>query len=281
VDKGQHFYDHLHYHPEFQITAVKKGKGILYHGSDMIRFLPGDVFVLGSNIPHLMKNLDPDYSTKSGGVHSVSLFFDRNAFGNHFFNLPELTSIDALLHNSRRGIRLSGSLGKAVYNQMLKISYVREEELIISFLKILSTIRKANKYFINSSVFGHFNSVKDEKRLNKIINHTVNNLDRNIKIEDVAQIANLSKSQFSRYFKLHTGKTFIEFLSEMRIESSCTLLLDGNNTIEAVCYDVGYSNLSNFNRQFKKIKGMTPSEYRKLRDKGTLDEQIHHQGVTE
>lgn len=266
IDEGQHFYDHLHYHPEFQITAIKKGGGILYHGSDMIRFKPGDVFILGSNIPHLMKSSKNPFLEKSNGVYSVSLFFDRNTFGNQFFNIPELTNIGSMLQNCKRGACLSGSLSKKVHNQILKMSDVREEDLIIKFLKILSAIRKTNKRFINSSIYKFSTEEEDGHRLNKIINFTFNHIDSNIRIDDVAQIANLSRSQFSRYFKLHTRKTYIEFLNELRIESACSLLLDQRNTIEAICYDVGYSNLSNFNRQFKKLKGVTPSVYRRLRD---------------
>ncbi|UGU17655.1 AraC family transcriptional regulator [Sinomicrobium kalidii] len=154
------------------------------------------------------------------------------------------------------------------------MSYVREEELIISFLKILSTIRKANKRFINSSIYKFSIEEKDGHRLNNILNFTFSHLEKNIKIEDVARIANLSKSQFSRYFKLHTGKTYIEFLNELRIESACSLLLDERNTVEAICYDVGYSNLSHFNRQFKRLKGVTPSVYRRLRDNNEIGEEV-------
>ena len=273
IDQGRHFYDHLHFHPEFQITAIKKGEGILYHGSDMIRFKAGDVFILGSNIPHLMKSSKSYFSEKSSGVYSVSLFFDRNTFGNQFFNIPELTNIGALLQNCKRGAWLSGSLRKGAHHQILEMSNVREEELIISFLKILSTIRKANKRFINSSIYKFSTEEKDGQRLNNILNFTFNHLEKNIKIDDIAEIAHLSKSQFSRYFKLHTRKTYIEFLNELRVESACSLLLNRRNTIEAICYDVGYSNLSNFNRQFKRLKGVSPSVYRRLRINNEIYEQ--------
>ncbi|WP_461533118.1 AraC family transcriptional regulator [Sinomicrobium sp.] len=246
---------------------------MLYHGNDMVRFKPGDVFILGSNIPHLMKSSKNYFSSKSGGVYSVSLFFNRNTFGKQFFNIPELTNIGSLLQNCKRGISLSGGLRKEVNDQILKMSHVREEELIIRFLKILSTIRKANKRFINSSIYKFSIEEKDGHRLNNILNFTFSHLEKNIRVEDVAQIANLSKSQFSRYFKLHTGKTYIEFLNELRIESACTLLLDKRNTIENICYDVGYSNLSNFNRQFKKVKGVPPSVYRKLRDSNDINDR--------
>lgn len=211
VDKGAHFYDQLHYHPEFQITAIKKGGGILYHGSDMIRFKSGDVFILGSNIPHLMKSSKSYFSEKSSGVYSVSLFFDQNTFGNQFFNIPELTNIDALLQNCKRGACLSGSLRKKIHGQILKMSKSKEEELIIRFLKILSAIRKTNKKFINSSIYRYSTKEEDGQRLNKILTFTFNHLDSNIRVDDVAQIANLSKSQFSRYFKLHTGKRILNF----------------------------------------------------------------------
>ena len=264
IDEGLHFYDRLHYHSEFQITTIEKGEGILYSGNNMTQFKPGDTFILGSNIPHLMKSAKPYFSEASTGVYSVSLFFNLNSFGQNFFNIPELKNINTLLQESKRGILIEGPLKKAIHQQILKMPLQKEEELIIQLLQILSVLNKASKSFINSDVYRFSIQEKDGLRLNDIINYTFNHLEDDIKIDDIAEVANLSRSQFSRYFKLHTRKTYVEFLNELRIESACNLLLNENNTIENICYDVGFKNLSNFNRQFKKVKSVTPSQYRSI-----------------
>ncbi|UNY97802.1 AraC family transcriptional regulator [Zhouia spongiae] len=265
IDEGPHFYDRLHYHNEIQVTTIQKGEGILYSGNNMVQFNPGDTFILGSNIPHLMKSAKPYFSPDSNGVYSVSLFFDQNSFGSDFFHIPELKNIYALLGKSKRGIKVIDDCNKYIHQQILEMVDLKNTALIIQLLHILNEIDKTSKNYINSDVYRFSINEKDGQRLNDIISYTFNRLEEDITIEDIASIANLSRSQFSRYFKLHTRKTYIEFLNELRIESACNLLLDKKNTIENICYDVGFKNLSNFNRQFKKIKQLTPSEYRSIR----------------
>ena len=94
VDEAAYFYSQLHYHPEFQITAIIKGEGVLYAGNNMSVFSKEEVFVIGANVPHLLKNSSNYYERDSPGVTSVSLFFDDHSFGPKFFELEELNGIN-------------------------------------------------------------------------------------------------------------------------------------------------------------------------------------------
>ncbi len=266
LEEGVHFYDRLHYHPEFQITAIVKGHGVFYGGNNMIEFSDGDVFMIGENVPHVMKNSYMDFDKNPSKVYAVSLFFDQNSFGNGFFGIAELSSIKELLRLSKRGIKISGLFKKKIYRQIVRLEN-NKEDIIIKFLQILSDIDASEKVYINSEFYDLSIDERVGNRLNDILGYTFKHLHQTIKITDVAEVAHLSRSQFSRYFKLHTGKTYIEFLNELRIASACTMLLNEKNTIEKICYDVGFQNLSNFNRQFKKLKKTTPSEYRMIRVK--------------
>ena len=259
VDEGPYFYDQLHYHPEFQITAIIKGEGLFYAGNNMSDFTDTEVLMIGANVPHLLKN--------SIGVNQevkgISLFFDDFSFGKHFFDINELSNIKSLLLDSNRVIKITGDLKAVINNKILSTVSLEKEQLIITFLEILSLIYQADKTYINEQQYQLLLNENEGGRLNEVLAYTFKQVKQEITIEQVAKIAYLSRSQFSSFFKLHTGKTYIQFLNELRIENACILLRNGNFTIEQICYEVGFQNVSNFVRQFKKVKNVTPSNYRK------------------
>ena len=262
-DKGDHFYDKLHYHPEYQITLIERGEGIFFGGAAAISFQPGDILFIGHNIPHLIKSSKDYYSKNSPGILSTSLFFSRNSFGQRFFDLPELSRVNSLLMEASRVIKLDRNLNDDIENLVLDMKTIDNEELIITLLKVLNQFVLAEKTYLNSEVQKFDLKEAGFERLDKVLNYTFSNASENITIDEISRLANLSKSQFSRYFKDRTGKSYIDFLNEIRIENSCFKLITKTDTIQQICFEVGFQNLSNFNRQFQKIKNMTPSKYRK------------------
>lgn len=260
VDKGDHFYDKLHYHKEVQVSVIVKGTGIVYGGNNMCKFAAGDVIVFGANIPHLLKN-GPDYYTdQSPGVLSYTLFFDKDSFGGRLFEINEMSSIAHFIEESARGVILSNDV---VANRIIKAIDLDNEDLVIAILDILRSISRSNFTYINNELYNLSLDENVGNRLNDILAYTFSNIGQKIHIESVANQVNLSKSQFSRYFKTHTGKSYVQFLNELRIENACAFLSQENKNIESICYLVGFQNVSNFNRIFKKMKGFSPKDYRK------------------
>jgi len=268
VDEGAHFYDRLHYHPEWQLTTIHKGQGMFFLGNSFTRFQEGSVFLVGSNVPHLLKNDAVFFSENSPGVQATSIFFHENSFGQGFFDLPELKEIHQLLKESERGIWILGEEKEIIKAQLEACLHLKGIELFQQFLSILGLLCKAHELeFLNEVSFKPAVEEKDGQRLDNVFQYTFQNLASNIELPEVAAIANFSISQFCRYFKLHTRKTYFEYLNELRVETACKLLAENRFSIAQVCYEVGFNNLSNFNRQFKKIKGVTPSGFRKAFDK--------------
>ena len=263
IDQGPYFYNQLHYHPEFQITAILKGEGIFYAGNNMSAFEENDVFIVGANIPHLLKCSKQYHSKNSPGVKGISLFFNEYSFGKHFFEIKEMEGIQSLLHETNRVIKINGALKETIYTKIIETPSMKNEKLIITFLEILSLLKQAEKTYLNSEQYNLILNSNEGGRLNEVLDYTFQNFKQEIKIEQIAKIAFLSRSQFSYFFKLHTGKTYIQFVNELRIENACILLKNKQRTIEQICYEVGFQNVSNFTRHFKKIKGVTPSKYRK------------------
>ncbi len=263
VDEMPYFYNQLHYHPEFQITAIAKGEGIFYAGNSMSAFEEKDVFVVGTNVPHLLKCSEVYYADRSPGVRGISLFFDELSFGKQFFEIKEMQGLQTLLRESNRIIKVGGALKAAIFEKIMATPTLQDEQLIIAFLEILSLLRQAEKNYLNTEQYHLILNNHEGGRLNEVLEYTFQHFKQEIKIEQIAKIAFLSRSQFSYFFKLHTGKTYIQFVNELRIENACILLKNNRYTIEQICYEVGFQNVSNFSRHFKKIKGITPSKYRK------------------
>ena len=259
VDEGAGFYGRLHYHPEYQITAIERGTGLLYAGTSVSSFEPGDVFVLGSEMPHLFKETkthSPD------GVRAVSLFFDEASLGKQFFETKELNVLINMLQMSSRGLKAGPT--DSLHTYVLGTTLLKEEHLFIRFLEILSLIARSKVTYLNESVAAEQQITNHPDRLNEVVDYALTNFEREIKIEHVAKMSFLSRSHFSAAFKLKTGKTFIDFLNTIRIENACLQLKNQETPIEQVCYTSGFRNVSNFTRQFKRIKQMTPSQYRRI-----------------
>lgn len=259
---GNHFYGKLHYHPEFQITLIEKGAGLFYGGTNVVKFEERDLYFIGQDVPHLIKSSEKYYGADSPGIKGLSIFFSYNSFGDSFFEVPELREIRTLLLNAKKVIKLSRNSESNLEQMMLEMRSATNECRVIQLLKILSQFNNENHEFLNATGVSPTLNDKGYDRLNKVINYTFSNYATNILVENVAEKANLSKSQFSRYFKERTGKTYVQFLNEVRIENACALLMKEDLNIEEIGYDVGFQNLSNFNRQFKKIKNSTPSQFR-------------------
>ncbi|MFK7980613.1 MAG: AraC family transcriptional regulator [Saprospiraceae bacterium] len=264
IDEATTFYQQLHYHPEFQITAIVKGAGVFYAGNNVSTFEAGEILLIGSNVPHLLKSTPTSTAHQEEGVKGISLFFDEFSFGKQFFEIKEMMAIKSLLQASNRVLKISGALKKTIYQKIISTPTISNEQLVITFLQILALLNQANKTYLNDEQYMLMLNEDEGGRLNEVLDFTFKNFNQEITIEQITKIAHLSRSQFSYFFKLHTGKTYIQFLNELRIENACISLKNANFTIERICYEVGFKNVSNFVRQFKKIKNSTPSKYRKL-----------------
>ena len=263
IDEGAYFYSQLHYHPEFQITAILKGEGIFYAGNAMQAFSEKDVFVIGGNVPHLFKCSSTYYLETSPGVKGISIFFDEYSFGKQFFEAEEMHRFKSLLKDFARVIKVEGQFKEQVLNKIISTSSIQNEGLVITFLEILFLLLQADKTYLNTEQYNLKLNKNEGRRLNEVLDFTFRNYSREISIEQIAEIAFLSRSQFAYFFKSHTGKTYVQFLNALRIENACILLKSNNLSIEQICYEVGFQNVSNFVRQFKKVKETTPSKYRK------------------
>ncbi|MCF6168530.1 AraC family transcriptional regulator [Lutibacter sp.] len=257
--EGESFYEKLHQHKEIQISVIIKGEGSYIIGDCVGEFKPSDIFVIGEDLPHVFKR-DVAYGKET---KMITLFFSKNAFGDTFFSLPEFVHFHSFFDDAVLGFEVLSNK-KKISRILSKIDSLSKYEQFTSFLEILNLISKGQKHTLSSLINLKKYAGDEGKRMSDIFQYTMNNYHTEISLQQVSNIANMTPNAFCRYFKQRTNKTFVNFLIDIRIGNACKLLTKNNDlNITEISYKSGFNNLANFNRKFKAIKGVTPSEYRK------------------
>ncbi|MCT4630882.1 AraC family transcriptional regulator [Winogradskyella sp.] len=256
IDKVKVLYDKLHQHEEIQLSYIVKGCGTLVVGDTINNYREGDMLVIGSNVPHVFKS---DESIEAS--HMLSLFFTKQSFGDYFFELEDIEAIQPFFERSIYGFKPQSHI-EEIRDLFLKLESSTKFERFLLFLKLLHYLVNADYVSLSSFVYDKKFSLVEGDRMRNVFEYTLNNYDKNIFLEDIAEVANMTKNAFCKYFKKRTNKTYIQFLNEFRVENACKLMREGNDfTIVEIAYMCGFRNISNFNRVFRSVKRCTPSAY--------------------
>jgi AraC-like DNA-binding protein len=252
-----------HYHPEFEIIFVEESYGIRLMGNHIGNFNNGDLMFISPNLPHVWKNDNDFYQgNKNLQVVVYVIHFLKDALGKDFFTLPEFVHIRKLFLRGQQGILIKGKDHEVISELIKKVYNASSLDRLVLFLKTLDAFANAREFELLSTP-GYIDSVNllDTQRINTVVSYLMDNYSQEIKIETIANLINLNKSSFCRYFKARTHKTCSQFLNEIRIAHACKLLVNTSMTASQVCYETGYNNISHFNRQFKLITGATARAY--------------------
>lgn len=263
VDILPYLYDQLHQHPETQIMYIEKGEGTLIAGDYVGRFASGDIFLIGGGQSHVFRNDEKYYRLKGKlKVQATSIYFDEKYAGESFWLLDELREVKKFLVRAGRGIRIEGDTKGKVAALIQKLKSTHRIHKLILFLQLLNELACSDELIsLSVAPLPDHPQMAEEKRMNDVLHFTFRQSHRKIKISEVAEVANLSSEAFCRYFKLRTRKTYTNFLNEVRISNACKMLIEGTQSIQSICYNSGFQNLSHFNRTFKKVTGKTPKAY--------------------
>lgn len=261
LDSGKYFYNQLHQHAEIQIMWIQEGEGTLIAGDYVGRFSSGDLFVIGSGQPHVFRS-DENYFQKKSKMKSraISIYFNESYLGNSFWQIEDLAELRKFIVRTGRGIQFFGKSKGEIISMIFELKNLKGTTKLISFFTLLKKLSEAKGKYLSVTPSGNYKS-EEGKRMNAILEFTFKESHRKIYLHEVADVAHLSVEAFCRYFKLHTRKTYTSFLNEVRVSNACRLLINQELTIQDVCYQSGFSNLSNFNRIFKRIVGKQPSNY--------------------
>ena len=259
-----------HFHEEYELVLIEKSSGTKFIGDKVSHFQEDDLLLIGSNVPHLFRNSD-DYYNDNGSLQARSIFihFTEDFLGEKFFVIPEMKQVNKLLQNSAMALEIKGKTKEEIIGRLQHIQNEKPSQRLVSLLEILIKLSESKDVHpILSNAFAtrnrsSANNSKDTDRIHNVFEFIMENYKKNIYVETIASMLNMSPVSFSRYFKHHTRKTFSDYVTEIRISHACTLLMQDNESIAQISYQSGFNNLSNFYKHFQKITGMVPKEYRK------------------
>lgn len=254
-----------HYHPELELVIILESNGTRFVGDSIEHFEPGEIVLLGKNLPHLWFN-DKAYFDRGSNLNVKAhvIHFNEN-FAGCILKIPEMACINDLFERANRGIKFEGQFNKNIIKKVNQMFDLKGIDKIIKLLDLLKDLSEHKEYKILSSA-GYVNSFKEinNSKIVKIYEYIMNNFKQRVSLESAAELAHMNPSAFSRYFKNIQKKTFTQFLNEVRIGYACKLMIEQKYNIAEVCFESGFNNISNFNRQFKSLKRMSPSQYVKM-----------------
>lgn len=252
-----------HYHEELEFIWVYKGTGTLFIGDCIENFAAGDVALIGPNLPHywLFENLTNDQPEES--IDCIVAHFTKDFAGPDFFNLPELNLLKDLLQHSEKGLIIKGNAPSTLdinFKSLLTTDGVQKFTRLLEALAQYAKLPYKKLVSDNYAILNHSN---DERRMNDVMDYVRKYYKGKIELSKLANQAKMTKNSFCRYFKYKTGKTPIQFVSEIRVAHACRLLKNTNLSLKEICYDSGFNNFVSFHKTFKEQLALTPTQYRK------------------
>lgn len=248
-----------HYHPEVELVYIKNGFGNRYVGNHISKFNEGDLILLGPNIPHF------GYEIGLKGINEqIVVQFKKDLIKSSAEFLPEFQEIEVLINKSKSGLSFYGETKEYVGEQLAKLEFRSPFKRLLRMFKILQFLSKSKEYeVLNATGVTLIIQNQNEDRINKVYNYVKENYQSEISIDEISKVALMTGPAFCRYFKKYTEKTFTQFVNEFRIRQAIRLIGIGNKSISQISSEVGFNNFSHFNKQFKRVAGVTASNYKK------------------
>ena len=248
-----------HYHPETELTWIRQGQGMRYVGQSVARFEAGDLVLVRGNVPHTWASA-PE---RRGEAIWTVIHFLPERWGPEFWQLPELRKLRALLAGNGHDVRFTGArvwkIGEAI--EEFAATPARDARSVIKFLSIGEELVHTPHYKLSSLAAG--GEVSDpDPRLRTVLDWLDQHIASPVSQSAAAADAGMSAAVFSRWFKQRVGCTFERYLNELRVARVCARLVNGPKSITDAAFGCGYNSLANFNRRFREITGLSPTEFR-------------------
>lgn len=264
VIKEDRLFPELHYHPEYELTYMIEGRGRRIVGDHVDNFQETDLVFLGSFLPHEY-SCESHFVTEKGDFlgRAIVIQFRHDFLGKDFFSLPENLSFSKLLALSGQGIQLYGKTKRVIVDAMFDMLSASNSERLYILFRIFQALAFTKEYNLLSSP-GFIDPYLGTgvSPISKAREFILQNFQTDIRASDLLEITNMSNTTFCSEFKRSNNMNFKKYLTNVRIGYACRLLIAGELTISEIAYMAGFNNLSNFNRQFKQLKGITPHQFK-------------------
>lgn len=252
------------HHPEYEIHLIRQGSGRLLAGDYVGPFAAGHVALIGPDLPHdWIGDLPPDQVIAG---RDVVIQFTGDWLRALSALAPELGTYLLLLERARRGLEFSGETARQAAELIEAIGQARGAARLLTLFQLLGRLAEApasEVMVLASACYAPALDARSAARVHQAFDYLLSELTEDIRLPEIARRVGMSEAGFSRFFKKVTGHGFIELARKLRIQRACRLLMQAELSIATICFAVGYSNLSNFNRHFRNEMQQTPSEYRR------------------
>lgn len=252
----------VHVHPEYELNFIENAEGAQRVVGDSIETIGKlELCLVGNeNLEHGWMNgncTDTD-------IHEITIQFHKDLFFESLLNKKQFHTVAVMLENAKKGIVFSEQV---IMNVKEKLnSLTRKESGFYSVMELLNILYllsvDTGSRILSSGSFVNSDESSDSRRIQKVINFLHDNYQNDICLQDVAKYVNMSEVSLSRFMKKRTGKNYIDFLNDLRLGIASRQLVNTTKSVSEICFECGFNNLSNFNRIFRKRKGVTPKEFR-------------------
>jgi len=252
-----------HNHERYELTLIIKGNGLRFVGDSVEEFSKGDVVLIGPYLPHKWQ-IDEAYP-KDKQVKAISVFFQEGFPSTDFNTLAELSNINELKRKAKFGVTLDSDIKKGIAQKIKSLLDHIGVSRMLFILQILEDVATSAQYHTLSTVKMNAKTDLNNQRIQRVTNYINDNINTTITLDDVSKIACMHRNSIGRFFKKSIGFSIIEYTNLVRIGKASRLLIETDKKISGIALECGFENLSHFNRMFKKLKDMTPLEYRQHR----------------
>ena len=259
-----------HYHSEYEIIYLLESTGTRFVADHIEPFGPGDLVMVAGNLPHFYRNDEAYYEEGSNlRANRIVVQFPNDFMKPQIDTYPEFLNIRNLMNRSQKGIRFLPPHNTEIGEMLLELPKLSGFRQLMRFLEILNIMALNTNYkLLASEAYQPGRHELFDNRLEKVMRFLTYNYQNPVTLPEIAEIAGMHPTSFCRYFKDKTGKQLSVYLNELRIGFACKLLIKGSLQVSQICYENGFNNLSNFNRTFKNITGLTPKHYQEQFLKG-------------
>jgi AraC-like DNA-binding protein len=268
-----------HYHPEYELTLIIDSQGQRLVGDGIADYGPGDLVLLGPNLPHSWRS-GPVKSSAIETHRAVVLQFRYDFLGEHFFELKEMAGVASLLQRSSSGLAFGHTrTGRKVSGYLAKLPSQSPAKRLVILLSVLSDLaREGDARILSTLKVKPIFRVADQQRIDAICLYLNENFRDEIDFAKLSERFHMDQASLCRFFKRAAGRTMTAYVNELRVGAAAQLLIDTNESVLEIGFQVGFGNYSNFNRQFKRIKGFGP---RTLRRQFSSESSVENQSTEE
>ena len=251
-----------HSHAEYELHLIVSTRGKTFVGDYIGEFKSGLLFLIGPHVPHNWIT-DEVANPEPVEIRDMLVQFSQESIDQLAMAFPEFREMETMFELAKSGIEFTGFNSTFARGHLERIRNTRGAERIVAFLRFLVRINEhAEKKPLSVAGMIQPEGKSKQARIAEVVDYITENYAEEMSVEIAANMAGMSSPAFSRNFQRITGNKFVEFVNRVRISQACSMLYSTDDQIAAICFEVGFQNIANFNRHFLKMKGITPKEFR-------------------